>query len=224
MGDLKFKVGVVVSQPFDENAYLAFLEDRNDCLIVDPSFNTDEILGFLSERNLTPAAILNTHGHADHIAGNETLKRRWPDCPLIIGAGDASKLQDAHGNLSAPFGMQLLSPPADRLVHEGDRLDLAGFELEVRETPGHSQGHIVYVWRGSQPCVVFAGDLLMRRSVGRTDFPDGDTRQLINSIRTRMFDLPDDTLVLPGHGGPTTIGEEKRLNPFVGTNATAWDE
>ena len=85
MNGMKFKVGVVTSRLFEENAYLAYLEGRDDCLIVDPGFDPDEIVAFLAERRLTPAAILNTHGHADHIAGNEAMKRNWPDCPLIIG-------------------------------------------------------------------------------------------------------------------------------------------
>jgi hydroxyacylglutathione hydrolase len=166
-----------------------------------------------------PVAILNTHGHADHIAGNAALKDQFPRCPLVIGAGDADKLTDPVGNLSANYGVPLVSPPADRTVGEGDVLDLAGVRWTVRETPGHSRGHVVFISRELAPILVLGGDVLFAGSVGRTDFPDGDPAELVGSIRGKLFTLPDETLVLPGHGPPTTIGEEKRSNPFVGVGA-----
>ena len=89
-------------------------------------------------------------------------------------------------------------------------------ELEVLELPGHSRGHVVYVWKGDRPWVVFGGDVLFQGSIGRTDFPDGDMKRLLSGIREKLFVMPDDTIVYPGHGAPTTIGEEKRYNPFVG--------
>ncbi len=103
-------------------------------------------------------------------------------------------------------------------VREGDQLDLAGFKLDVLDTPGHSRGHIVFVWH-SQPTLVFGGDVLFEGSIGRTDFYDGDFETLRRSIHEKLFVLPDDTIVYPGHGMPTTIGVEKRSNPFVGLNA-----
>lgn len=206
----------IVSRMFAENAYLVHLEGRSDCLVIDPGLDWNEIIQQIADLRLQPAAILNTHGHADHIAGNEALKRCWPDCPLIIGRGDAPKLTDPVQNLSAPFGMGLTSPPADQLVQEGDRLELAGIELDVLDAPGHSRGHVIFLWKGGQPWLAFAGDVLFRGSIGRTDFPDGSFEQLEHSIHTRLFTLPDDTLVLPGHGEPTTVGYEKRHNPFVG--------
>lgn len=206
---------LVVSHMFQENAFIARLSDRSDCLIIDPGFDADQIIAFLEEKNVTPAAILNTHGHADHIAGNAALKRRWPHCPLCIGADDANKLTDSQANLSAPFGFGLTSPAADELFREGRVYSAAGFDLEILETPGHSAGHVVYLWKGQTPWLVFGGDLLFRGSVGRADFPDSDPTLLVRSIRTKLYSLPDDTVVYPGHGEETTIGEEKRYNPFV---------
>jgi glyoxylase-like metal-dependent hydrolase (beta-lactamase superfamily II) len=142
------------------------------------------------------------------------MKERWPDCPLAIGAKDAPKLTDAELNLSAAFGAEVLSPPADVLLHEGDVYEAAGMALEVRETPGHSIGHVVFIYRG-QPIHVFGGDVLFAGSVGRVDIPDGDFEALASGIRTKLYTLPDDTIVLPGHGPTTTIGREKRTNPFV---------
>lgn len=219
MSSPKLRLGTIVSMPFAENTYVARLEGRTDCIVIDPGTEPNEIIGYLTRQRLDPAAILNTHGHADHIAGNEALKRCWPDCPLVIGTGDAPKLTDAELNLSAPFGMPVTSPPADVLVNEGDVYQAAGFSLQVRETPGHSGGHVVFVWSAGKPAVVFGGDVLFRRGIGRFDFPDGNFEQLATSIRTKLFTLPDDTIVYPGHGDPTTIGEEKRLNPYVGPDA-----
>ncbi len=206
---------VVVSRSYAENAYIVHGKKENDCLVIDPGFDVEEIQQRITENGLTPRAILNTHGHSDHIAGNDFLKRHWPECPLVIGAEDAEKLTDPVKNLSAPMG-GITSPPADQLVRDGDTYEAAGLRLEVLEVPGHSRGHVVYVWKGSEPWIVFGGDVLFQGSVGRTDFPDGDTQQLFDAIKTKLFTMPDETIVLPGHGEATTVGMEKRLNPFVG--------
>ncbi len=212
-------IKVVTSALFEENAYLIAVPGRNDCIVVDPGLEPDQILAELDAAKWVPAAILNTHGHADHIAGNGALKERWPDCPLLIGAGDAAKLTDPVGNLSADFGIPITSPPADRTVGEGETLNLAGLEWTVWETPGHSCGHVVFVARQLSPALVLGGDVLFAGSVGRTDFRDGDPAALVASIREKLFTLADDAIVLPGHGPPTTIGREKRTNPFVGEGA-----
>jgi glyoxylase-like metal-dependent hydrolase (beta-lactamase superfamily II) len=162
---------------------------------------------------LTAAALLCTHGHADHIGGNAALKRAFPAAPLVIGAGDAVMLRDADLNLSASAGFPIVSPAADRRVCDGDRVDVAGLRLLVREVPGHSPGHVVYV--AVEDGVVFGGDVLFRGSIGRTDFPGGSLDVLLAAIRTKLFTLPDGTVVYPGHGPVTTIGHEKRTNPFL---------
>ena len=213
------RVATIVSAPFSENSYVAHFEGRKDCLIFDPGFEPEAILEHVDSEGLTPTALVITHGHSDHIGGNAALKRRWPSVPLVIGRGDAPKLTDAELNLSAAYGIALVSPPADLLLDEGEIYRAAGFELEVLEIPGHSSGHVVFVWRGSKPWVVFAGDVLFRGSVGRTDFPDGSFESLADGIHRKLFTLPDDTVILPGHGDPTTVGEEKRNNPFVGRPA-----
>lgn len=213
------RVACVVSAPFEENTYIAYLEGRKDCLVIDPGLDPDEILSYLDEHKLEPAAILITHGHSDHIAGNGRVKERFPDCPIVIGHADADKLTSPKLNLSGAFGAHLVSPPADVLVREGDTYSAAGFDLVVREIPGHSIGHVVYIWQTGDPIVVFGGDVLFAGSVGRTDFPDGSFEDLATNIHAKLFSLPDDTHVLPGHGPATTIGHEKRSNPFVGQPA-----
>jgi glyoxylase-like metal-dependent hydrolase (beta-lactamase superfamily II) len=208
-------IHTIVSQPFAENTYVVWLPGRQDALVIDPGLEPELILEFLRDQGLTPAAILNTHGHADHIGGNEALKQAYPQAPLIIGADEAHLLTDATANLSAPFGMPVTSPPANRTVREGDAVEAAGIRLEVLDVPGHSPGHVVFLYR-AQPCLAFGGDVLFRGSIGRYDFPGSDGRLLLQGIRGKLFTLPPDTVIYPGHGPVTTIGHEKRTNPFVG--------
>ena len=208
-------VRTIVSRPFDENTYVLWLDGRTDALVVDPGMEPELIDDCLRDNGLRVATILNTHGHADHIAGNRHVKRAWPDAPLLIGELDEEMLTNAVLNLSAPFGMPLTSPPADRVLKDGEVLEPAGIEMEVRHVPGHSPGHVVFVLRGLSPAVVLGGDVLFRGSVGRFDFPGGDGEALFEGIRTKLFGLPDDTVVYPGHGPATTTGHEKRTNPYL---------
>jgi hydroxyacylglutathione hydrolase len=212
---MTLQIHTIVSMPFAENTYVVWQPGRHDCLVIDPGLEPDAILDFLRERELTPAALLNTHGHADHIGGNADLMQAYPEAPLLIGGGDAPLLTDADLNLSAPFGLPITSPAADTLVREGDVLHHAGIDLEVLDIPGHSPGHVVFVHR-SAPIVVFGGDVLFRGSIGRTDFPGSNGPLLLEGIRSKLFCLPPDTVVYPGHGPVTTVGQEKRFNPFVG--------
>lgn len=219
MPDLPLDIETVISAPFAENTYIARLPDSDACFIVDPGLEPGKIVEHLLNESLRPTHILNTHGHSDHIGGNAAIKDKWPDSPLIIGHGDAPKLTDAVLNLSAGFGVAVISPPADRLVAEGETIDAAGVQLEVLETPGHCCGHVVFVYKGGTPWIVFGGDVLFQGGIGRTDFPDGSFEELVDSIHKKLFTLPDDTVVLPGHGPATTIKAEKRYNPFVGAPA-----
>jgi glyoxylase-like metal-dependent hydrolase (beta-lactamase superfamily II) len=212
----KLAIHTLVSPSFGQNAYVLSLEGSNECVVVDPGFDAEEIEKHVIRRQLTPRALLNTHGHIDHIAGNQWMKTCWADCPIVIGKEDAPKLLDPSANLSSQFGVGLTSPRADILVVHEDVYEAAGITLHVIGIPGHSRGHVVYLWKEDDPWIVLGGDVLFQGGVGRTDFADGDTRLLFTSIRNRLFTLPDDTVVLPGHGPSTTIGVEKRDNPFVG--------
>jgi glyoxylase-like metal-dependent hydrolase (beta-lactamase superfamily II) len=175
----------------------------------------DEIIGCLDKIGIEPAAILLTHGHCDHIAGNEALKARWPKCKIVIGKAESPKLSDPRLNLSAMFGQAMVSPPADITVSEGDLLELAGFRVKVLDIPGHSVGHVVFQIEGCEPPIVFVGDVIFAGSIGRTDFPDGDFDQLASGIREKLYTLPNETILYSGHGPSTTVGREKRSNPFV---------
>ncbi len=178
---MSLQIRTVLSMPFAENTYVVWLDGRSDALVIDPGMEPKAILACLAKEGVRPAAILNTHGHVDHIAGNGALKEAFPDAPLIIGAGDEIMLSDSFANLSAFYGEPLISPPADRTVSEGEVLELAGLTLEVRDIPGHSPGHVVFLWR-SQPCRVLGGDVLFRGSIGRCDLPGGDLPLLLAGI------------------------------------------
>jgi glyoxylase-like metal-dependent hydrolase (beta-lactamase superfamily II) len=217
----ELKLATIVSMPFQENTYVAHLNGRGDAIVVDPGLEPDRILDYLDRHNLEPAAILNTHGHSDHIGGNAALKQRWPACPLVIGLGDAPKLTNPALNLSAAFGIALTSPPADVAVDDGQIYSAAGFELEVRTVPGHTAGHVVYLWKARKPHLAFVGDVIFAGAIGRTDFPDGNFEALVHGIRQKIFTLPSDTKLYSGHGPVTTVGEERRYNPFVGEQGDA---
>lgn len=209
------QVTTIVSIPFEENSYVLHIGGSRDCVVVDPGLEPEEILARLDAERLTPLAILNTHGHSDHIAGNCAIRKRWPDCLILIGREDAPKLTSSQLNLSAAFGSSLTSPPANRMVDEGDLLSLAGMEFLVRHIPGHTVGHVVFLYQQHNPPLAFVGDVIFAGSVGRTDFPDGDFEALAAGIREKLYTLPDATILLPGHGPTTTVGREKRHNPFV---------
>ena len=213
-----YRVEVVESAPFAENAYILWRTDSDVAIIVDPSFDVPSIARVVEHERLTVAAIVNTHGHADHIAGNAAMLRAFPAAPLLIGRHDAPLLTDPERNLSAQFGIPMVSPPADRLLDAGEVVELAGMTFEVREIPGHSPGSVVFVCRDFEPHFVIGGDVLFAGSVGRTDLAYGDGPLLIRGIKAKLFDLPDSTEVWPGHGPTTTVGRERRTNPFVGEN------
>ncbi len=214
----EYTIAMVESKPFAQNAYLIWRRESQTALVIDPGFDTDSLLEALQTRGLTIAAILNTHGHVDHIAGNAAMKRAFPTAPIVIGENEATLLTDASANLSAPHGLPIVSPPADRLVVDGERVEYAGLRFLVREIPGHSPGSVVFICDEFAPHFVFGGDVLFAGSIGRTDL-GGNLEQLLSGIRAKLFPLADDTIVYSGHGRSTTVGHEKRTNPFVGERA-----
>ncbi|MGY8769840.1 MAG: MBL fold metallo-hydrolase [Pirellulales bacterium] len=210
----------VLSHPFGENTYIIHQEGSRQCVVVDPGLEPNKIFDAIESENLEPVVILLTHGHSDHIGGNHAMKQRWPELPIVIGTLDEPKLSDPDLNLSGAFGVALTSPPADQLVNEGDKIQYAGIAFHVLETPGHSIGHVVFVVKtDAGPWHLIGGDVLFQGSIGRTDFPDGSFEQLESAIHKKLFTMPGNTIVYPGHGPTTTIQSEIEANPFVGKPA-----
>ncbi len=211
----KTHVYSALSYSFGENAYIAYIDKSKDCIVVDPGIDTDQLLGRLFEKDLTPTAILVTHGHYDHIGGIPALREKWPGCPIMTSAREAEKLVNPRLNLSADFGVPHIVSPADRLLEPGEEFEVAGIAIKVLQIPGHSCGHLAFLLRDTEPLEVFVGDTIFLGSIGRGDFPDGDSNQLIEELRSQILTLPDDTILYPGHGPKTTVGREKRSNPFL---------
>ncbi len=205
---------VVAKGVVDTNCYVLACPETKKAAIIDPgAFSPEEvrgILGLLERDGLKAACIINTHGHIDHIAGNRAVKQAT-GAPILIHAEDAGRLEDGQLNGSFLFGRDIQSPPADRLIRDGEEIDLGILRLKVLHTPGHTPGGICLLVEGT----LFSGDTLFAGSVGRTDLPGGSEKTIISSIRNKLLVLPEDTSVRPGHGPRTTIGREESDNPFL---------
>lgn len=195
------------------NAYLLGDEVNKVALVIDPGGDPWEIIDFLNRNALDLKYILNTHGHADHIAGNAILKKAYENAKILVHEEDAPMLTSPALNLSIWLGSVISSPKADICLNNGDLIELGNLKIEVIHTPGHTPGSVCFYIKDEG--VLFSGDTLFCRSVGRTDFPGSSWEALISSIRNKLFRLPKLTKVYPGHGEETTIEEEMYGNPFL---------
>ena len=201
-----YVVGVVGT-----NCYFAINEQTKECIIIDPGDEAARLAEKIQAGGYTPVAILLTHAHFDHIMGVDALAGQY-GIPVYVHVDDADMLQQPEVNCGAMIGTRA-SANADKQVHDGDTVNLAGMEIQVIHTPGHTPGGVCYYF--PQEGVVFSGDTLFCESVGRTDLPGGSMSQLVRSVREKLFKLPDLTIVYPGHGEPTKIGTEKQYNSFI---------
>ena len=192
------------------NCYIVYCEKTLQGMVVDPGGDGDKILSILRREKITVTAIVNTHGHADHIGGNDEVKV-GTGAPILIHEEDGKMLGSAQGNLSMYIGRNLICQAADRLLKDGDTITVGEMQFKILHTPGHTLGGICIYGND----IVFSGDTLFEQSIGRTDFPGGSHPELLSSIKNKLFVLADDTVVLPGHGGNTTIGVERQTNPFI---------
>ena len=211
------KLDSFVFNPFNENTFIIYDEETRECVIIDPGCVSQEeenrLFGFLDNRQLKPLMIINTHGHVDHVVGNNAVKRRFG---IAVAAHPDTHPDIVQAKRQAVWlGMQPVGDIdlPDVALEDDQEIKVGNGILEVICTPGHAKGSVslyapVEGW-------VLTGDALFSRSVGRTDLPGGDFDELRESIRTRLFSLPDDTEVFPGHGESTSIGEEKDFNPYV---------
>ena len=203
----RFIVGMVGT-----NCYVVSNEETSECFLVDPGAYSDKVIAYIREHELKPQAILLTHGHFDHIMGIDKVIDRYGKMPVYVEESDLELLHTPSMNESTVY-TNGYSYPGGEVIHDGDVLHLIGEDFRVIHTPGHTQGGVCYYVE--KEGVLFSGDTLFCCSVGRSDFATSSTSALIRSIKEKLFLLPDETKVFPGHMGATTIGNEKVNNPYV---------
>lgn len=195
------------------NCYIVGDEKTKEGVVIDPGGDPEDIEKVVQKEGLKIKYIILTHGHADHIAALTELKKKT-NALILIHPADSDMLVDPTYNLSIFTGQELVCPKADRFLDDGDKIKIGALELEVLHTPGHSPGGIsLFVDK-----MIFTGDALFCGGIGRTDFPGASHTQLLNSIKEKILSKPDDTVVYSGHGPETTVGEEKRNNPWIREN------
>jgi len=201
--------------PFQENTYL-IVNEQGSCWIVDPGMydaeETNRFSSYITANGLKPKAVINTHTHLDHIFGVQWCKNQY-QIPFLMHEKDLPVLQGAKGSAML-FGFQFTDiPQSDGFLRENESLALEEEQLQIRFTPGHSPGSVIFFYEKGGWLI--GGDVLFNGSIGRTDLPGGNFNTLIQSIKTELFSLSDDVIVYPGHGPSTTIGHEKLTNPFL---------
>jgi hydroxyacylglutathione hydrolase len=201
--------------PFAENGYVAVCPATAEAVVVDPGASAPSMVAAMAEQGVRPVAILLTHAHLDHVEGVPRI-REAVDAPIHLHPADR-RLYDAAPQQAAAFGLVApeLPPPDHELAH-GQTFAFGSVALEVRHAPGHAPGHVIFVHEPTSTAVV--GDVVFPGSIGRTDLPGGNFRQLMESIREQVLDLPDETRLLTGHGPDTTLGWERENNPFLAPN------
>jgi hydroxyacylglutathione hydrolase len=199
----------LVVGPLASNCYIVGSEATKEGMIIDPADEAEKILQCVKELGLKINFIVLTHGHPDHVGALKEIKEAT-GAEVVIHTDDAESLQQPF--LGSLFGLSYPAPPpADRLLKEGDSIDIGDLHFSVRHTPGHTPGGICLLGHG----VLFSGDTLFNYGIGRYDLPGGNYSQLMDSLQAKLMALPDDTIVYPGHGPDTTIGTERRENPFL---------
>ena len=196
----------IVVGPNEANCYILGCGRTKEAAVIDPGSEGARITDAIKQSGLSPKFIINTHGHADHIAANRDL-----GLPVMIHRLDSECLKNPYKNLSVFFSFWVTSPKAERLLEDGDEIEVGGLILKVIHTPGHTPGSICL----KTGPVVFTGDTLFAGGIGRTDLPKSSEKDLFDSIKNKLLVLGDDVAIYPGHGPASTIGREKKTNPFL---------
>ncbi|MBN1804043.1 MAG: MBL fold metallo-hydrolase [Sedimentisphaerales bacterium] len=199
---------------YETNCYvLRSSETSRYCVIIDAGLGANKLIRFVRENQLNPVSVILTHGHIDHIEGVALLRAEFEDIKVYIHKLDAEMLTEPYSNLSVMTGAAFSIEPAEFLLEDQSIIEQAEVKLRVLHTPGHTPGGICLY--SEEDGIVFTDDALFADSIGRTDFPNGNMKQLLKSIREKLFNLPEETTVYPGHGPRTTIAHEKKYNPFM---------
>jgi hydroxyacylglutathione hydrolase len=206
----RMQVEPIVVSDYQENTFLVWDDETMRGAVVDPGAEGKRLLNRIERIGFVPEAILLTHGHSDHIGAVGDIKAAF-DIPIYIGAGEEELLTDPTKNLSAAFGLNITSPPADHLLRDGDTIEVAGFEFHILLTPGHSPASICYLHEKT----MFCGDVVFMGSIGRTDLPGCNHNLLMKSLSEKVLPLDDAIYLYPGHGPATTVGRERTTNPFL---------
>jgi glyoxylase-like metal-dependent hydrolase (beta-lactamase superfamily II) len=201
---------VLAVGPLETNCYIVYCQDSLECAVVDPGAEADRIFQLIAQKSLKPVLILNTHGHIDHIGANKDIKEKF-NIPLYIHSADSAMLGNVQQSEMAVFLGVMDSPSHDHLLNDGDKIKIGKSFLRVIHTPGHSPGSVSFLGNG----FLLSGDTLFFGGVGRTDLPGGSWKDIESSIKNKILTMPDEIIVLPGHGPFTTVGQEKRANPFI---------
>lgn len=196
--------------PLETNCYVVYCQDSLECAVVDPGAEADRIFQLIARKSLKPVLILNTHGHIDHIGANKDIKEKF-NIPLYIHSDDSPMLENVQQSEMAASLGAMDSPSPDHLLNDGDKIKIGESFLRVIHTPGHSPGSVSFLGDG----FLLSGDTLFFGGVGRIDLPGGSWKDMESSIKNKILTMPDEMIVLPGHGPITTVGQEKRANPFI---------
>jgi glyoxylase-like metal-dependent hydrolase (beta-lactamase superfamily II) len=205
----------LVVGPLESNCYIVYDELSRDALVVDAGGDAEAIIAEIEALGLVPRVLFSTHGHVDHVEANRALKERFPDMTLALHSAEREHLLRPTLNLSYFLGRTIEPPEPELTLEEGDEIAVGALSFRIIHVPGHTPGGAAAVGDVDGEPVVFSGDALFACGIGRVDFPGGDEATLLRAIREKLFTLPDGTRVLSGHGPETTIGEEKRSNPFL---------
>ncbi len=200
----------IIVGAIETNCYLVCCEETKECAVIDPGAEAQKIIQLIHQNDLKPTMVINTHGHVDHVGANRDLIDEY-SVPLLIHSADSPMLDKVEQTELSFFLGAKNSPPPDKLLVEGEKVVIGSVQLEIIHTPGHSPGSVSLMGED----ILFSGDTLFFGGVGRTDLPGGSWNELVCSIKEKILTLPEDTIVLTGHGPKTTVGQEKRSNPFI---------
>lgn len=209
---MTLQIKTFILGPIENNSFLVYDKETKQAAVIDPSFEPNEIVEFAQNNGLNIEKVFITHGHFDHFYGLPFMKVMLPSINQVYLHGEDLSLWNNGGGAKDFWNKEIIIEPPNCILQDKQFVTLGDHKLEVRHTPGHTQGSVIYY--SSELATAFCGDLIFYHGVGRTDLPGGDMNQLIHSIQKEVFTLPPETRLLSGHGPATTVAEEKKNNPL----------